>query len=95
MSTFVLEIQLYLIFFNMAPIRANFARFGLCRNFGGLGLASKVFFRPTNVDYQLWFWQYSHIFCYSLVCTFALFWPFGAIFCLWGSFCVFGGGMGG
>ena len=85
MSTFVLEIQLYLIFFNMAPIRANFARFGLFRNFGGLGLASKAFFRPTNVDYQLWFWQYSHIFLFLIRSHLVSFWPLmilQAIFCV-------------
>ena len=48
--------------------------------FLGLSPVKKIFLRPTNVDYQFWFWKYSPIFNSKFDPILGLFGPFGANF---------------
>ena len=61
-STLILK-NLSLSFILIQPYLGPFLPFlGL---FLGLGSCLKTFLRPTNADYQLWFWKYSPIFKFS------------------------------
>ena len=76
---FVLEVQPYFFYFNLAQFETIFHFLGISWLFLELLLGSKTFVGPTYVNNQLWFWKYSLIF---FVFNFA---TFGASFALFGS----------
>ena len=47
------------------PFGTFFCFFGLCGAFWRVGIRFKSIFGPLNVDYQLWFWRYNHIFLFQ------------------------------
>ena len=68
----VLEIQPYLLAFNLAKFVGGLHFLGLLGLFLGLGSGSNTFLGPTYIDNQLQFQKYSHIFLFCLLLDYLL-----------------------
>ena len=79
-STLVLVVQPYLFAFTLAKFGAFLPFLGL---FLGSRSGSKKFLEPINIDCQLLFWKYSHIFLLLLWPNLG---PFLSFLGLWGQF---------